>query len=79
MAGKMCYGLNSVPNDPALSKSYCEGRKSSIDNWPGAVQNPHPDGSPANEAWSRGFLSYNGPSGDLLPVDCCAERGTYAA
>ena len=78
MSGKQCIGTNTVPNDPALSKAYCEGRIAAIQGWPGAVQNPHPDGTPANEVWARGMMSYNGPSGDPLPVDCCAERATDA-
>ena len=78
VAGKMCMGNNDVPQDPALSRAYCEGRTAHIASWPGPAQNPHPEGTPAREAWRRGFDSWDSPSGDPSQRDCCAELGNTA-
>ena len=72
MSGKLCMGNNDVPNDVALSKAYCEGRKAQYDSYPGAAQNPHPAGTAANLAWKRGLDSVSSPTDPVGPRDCCA-------
>lgn len=75
MAGKMCMGNIDVPNNPILSRAYCEGRRLKADAYPGAWKNPHPEGSPANLAAKRGGDSWDSPTGDVSPRDCCDIRG----
>ena len=72
MAGKQCMGTTDVPNDPALSKAYCEGRSASVAGTLKA-NNPHPSGSANADAWDLGHDSY--VSGGLTPGarDCCAD------
>ena len=70
MAGKQCMGNTDVPNDVALSRAYCEGRNAA---YAGDLitTNPHPSGTPAADAWDRGWNSYNAGVGTALPQDCC--------
>ena len=71
MAGKICIGSNVVPNDPALSRAYCEGRTAAA---AGALigTNPHPANTPANTIWGLGHQSWAAdPAG--VPRDCCAD------
>ena len=74
MAGKLCSGLSTNPTDPAVSKSYCEGRRAKYEGKT-AADNPHPDWDQASwSAWLTGWGSVEDVDGPLEPQDCCAER-----
>ncbi len=72
-----CMGSKAVPNDPALSRAYCEGRAAAVK---GAASNtnPHVAGSPANAAWGRGWATYEA-AGTISVRDCCANPMKLAA
>jgi hypothetical protein len=69
-------GSNAVPNDPMLSKAYCEGRHARVQS---ALRtaNPHPAGTPAYAAWDRGWLTYES-GGTVVWTDCCADPPALA-
>jgi hypothetical protein len=77
MSGKITMLSRDDPNDPALSKAMCEGRRAAVAG-AAASTNPHVAGSPANEAWGRGWASYSS-AGTFTFQDCCADKGKIAA
>jgi len=73
MAGKICMGNDRVPNDPLLSRAYCEGRAQKVSG--NSYSNPHAVvDNAAHNAFDRGFIS-NVPGGtnETTFVDCCCD------
>lgn len=72
MAGQLCSGHKIKNAKVKNSKAYCEGRAGAKAGM-GTSDNPHAEGSDANEAWDDGIQSWL-TNPDEGSRDCCADE-----